>query len=93
MISAAVLSGHSHSARYPTAGAVEHHRAVMHFLVVQQIEFVAASHDGSSCWKCDCALFFTSDLGFLWYNVVGCGIVVATSALLQPILGTRKSSA
>lgn len=28
-------------------------------------------------------LFLTSDLGFLWYNVIGCGIVVVLSALLQ----------
>jgi Na+/proline symporter len=29
------------------------------------------------------ALFFASDLGFLWYNVIGCGIVVAVSLTLQ----------
>ena len=28
-------------------------------------------------------LFFGSDLGFLWYNVVGCGIVVVVSLVLQ----------
>jgi Na+/proline symporter len=28
-------------------------------------------------------LFFASDLGFLWYNVVGCGIVVVISLLLS----------
>jgi Na+/proline symporter len=33
------------------------------------------------------ALFFTSDLGFLWYNVIGCGIVVAVSLLLQLLRG------
>jgi solute:Na+ symporter, SSS family len=32
-------------------------------------------------------LFLTSSLGFLWYNVVGCGIVVAVSLALQPLLG------
>jgi Na+/proline symporter len=29
------------------------------------------------------ALFFASDLGFLWYNVVGCGVVVLVSTVLQ----------
>jgi solute:Na+ symporter, SSS family len=33
------------------------------------------------------ALFFASDLGFLWYNVVGCGIVVAVSLVLEPLVG------
>ena len=33
------------------------------------------------------ALFFASDVGFLWYNVVGCGVVVLFSALMQPALG------
>jgi Na+/proline symporter len=28
-------------------------------------------------------LFFASDLGFLWYNVVGCGIVVGVSLALE----------
>jgi Na+/proline symporter len=28
-------------------------------------------------------LFFTSDLGFLWYNVIGCGVVVAVSLIVQ----------
>jgi Na+/proline symporter len=32
-------------------------------------------------------LFFTSDLGFLWYNVIGCGLVVAVSLLLQLFRG------
>jgi Na+/proline symporter len=31
------------------------------------------------------ALFFASDLGFLWYNVVGCGVVVLVSAVLQAL--------
>ncbi len=38
-------------------------------------------------------LFFTSSLGFLWYNVVGCGVVVIVSLLLQPILGARDTTA
>jgi solute:Na+ symporter, SSS family len=33
------------------------------------------------------ALFFASDIGFLWYNVVGCGIVVAVSLVLEPLVG------
>jgi Na+/proline symporter len=32
-------------------------------------------------------LFFTSDLGFLWYNVIGCALVVGVALLLQPVLG------
>jgi hypothetical protein len=28
-------------------------------------------------------LFFTSEMGFLWYNVIGCGIVVLLSFALQ----------
>jgi len=32
------------------------------------------------------ALFFGTELGFLWYNVVGCGLVVVVSALLQPLM-------
>jgi Na+/proline symporter len=31
-------------------------------------------------------LFFTSDLGFLWYNVIGCGALVIVSLLLQALL-------
>lgn len=33
-------------------------------------------------------LFFTSSLGFLWFNVVGCGIVIIVGSLLQPLIGT-----
>jgi Na+/proline symporter len=32
-------------------------------------------------------LFFASDLGFLWYNVVGCGIVVGVSLVLEVLRG------
>ena len=28
-------------------------------------------------------LFFTSDVGFLWYNVIGCGIVVILSSAIE----------
>jgi Na+/proline symporter len=39
------------------------------------------------------ALFFASDLGFLWYNVVGCGVVVALSLALEMVgLGSGASS-
>ncbi|MBX3158132.1 MAG: sodium:solute symporter [Deltaproteobacteria bacterium] len=35
------------------------------------------------------ALFFLSDLGFLWFNVIGCAIVVAVSLLVQLVLPSR----
>lgn len=36
-------------------------------------------------------LFVASDLGFLWYNVVGCGLVVLIAAALQALgLGSRE---
>lgn len=35
-------------------------------------------------------LYFTSDIGFLWYNVIGCGLVVAISVLIQWGLKIRK---
>jgi Na+/proline symporter len=35
-------------------------------------------------------LFFTSEIGFLWYNVIGCGLVVAVSAGLE---GLRRLQA
>jgi Na+/proline symporter len=37
-------------------------------------------------------LFLWSDLGFLWYNVIGCGIVVVVSLALQPVIGGRASA-
>jgi hypothetical protein len=33
-------------------------------------------------------LFVWSDLGFLWFNVIGCGLVVAVSVVAQ--LGLRQ---
>jgi Na+/proline symporter len=36
-------------------------------------------------------LFFASDLGFLWYNVIGCGVVVAVSIALQATLPVRSA--
>jgi solute:Na+ symporter, SSS family len=38
------------------------------------------------------ALFFASDLGFLWFNVVGCGTVVVRSLLFEVLRGGRPSS-
>ncbi len=37
-------------------------------------------------------LFFASDLGFLWYNVIGCGIVVVLSSALE-LLRPRTAAA
>jgi hypothetical protein len=31
-------------------------------------------------------LFFTSNIGYLWYNVIGCGLVVLVAPLLQRAL-------
>ncbi len=35
-------------------------------------------------------LFFTSDVGYLWFNVIGCGVVLAVSALVQPLTARRR---
>lgn len=37
-------------------------------------------------------LFFTSSLGFLWYNVVGCGLVVVVSMILQALLPSPQAA-
>ena len=37
-------------------------------------------------------LFFTSDIGFLWYNVIGCGIVVALSSAITWLQPARTAS-
>ena len=37
-------------------------------------------------------LFFTSEIGFLWYNVIGCGIVVALSSAVTWLRPTRFAS-
>lgn len=37
-------------------------------------------------------LFFASSLGFLWYNVVGCGIVVVLSFLFEMMRGLRGAA-
>ena len=33
-------------------------------------------------------MFFTLDIGYLWYNVIGCGLCVGLSLLLQPFTAT-----
>jgi SSS family transporter len=33
-------------------------------------------------------LFFTSNLGFLWFNVIGCGLVVGVSLIAELVRGT-----
>lgn len=38
-------------------------------------------------------LFFTSDIGFLWYNVIGCGLVAILAPALQWVLPARKVTA
>jgi hypothetical protein len=38
-------------------------------------------------------LFFSSSLGFLWFNVIGCATVVGISALLQAALPARAAAA
>jgi solute:Na+ symporter, SSS family len=38
-------------------------------------------------------LFFTSDIGFLWYNVIGCGIVVVLSSAIEWLRPTERISA
>ena len=37
------------------------------------------------------ALFLWSDLGFLWYNVLGCAAVITASLVLEPLLGARRT--
>ena len=38
-----------------------------------------------------CALFFTSDLGFRWYDVVGSAVVVGLSCMLERMLGQSRT--
>jgi Na+/proline symporter len=37
------------------------------------------------------ALFLTSKIGFLWYNVIGCGVVVAVSVAIEGVRRVRAS--
>ncbi len=36
-------------------------------------------------------LFATSEIGYLWYNVIGCLIVLVTATIIQLILDSRRS--
>ena len=38
-------------------------------------------------------LFFASDIGFLWYNVIGCGIVVLLSSAIEWLRPARPAGA
>ena len=38
-------------------------------------------------------LFFTSDIGYLWYNVIGCGLVMLLALMLDPLLGRGEALA
>ncbi|MEL7369321.1 MAG: sodium:solute symporter, partial [Myxococcota bacterium] len=38
------------------------------------------------------ALFFTSEVGYLWFNVIGCALVCAVSAAVQPLLSSTEES-
>jgi hypothetical protein len=31
-------------------------------------------------------LFFTTDIGYLWYNLIGCGLVMVLGLVLQAVL-------
>lgn len=35
-------------------------------------------------------LYFTADIGFLWFNVIGCGLVIIFGLLLQPFMGKKS---
>ncbi|MEK6476881.1 sodium:solute symporter [Catalinimonas sp. 4WD22] len=35
-------------------------------------------------------LFFTTEIGFLWFNVIGCVLVVSIALLLQSVMGKSK---
>jgi len=37
-------------------------------------------------------LYLTSDIGFLWFNFIGCGMVLLTSAIIQGLSSQLKSS-
>ncbi len=36
-------------------------------------------------------LFFTSSIGFLWFNVIGCGLVVVFALLIQKVMNSRQA--
>ena len=37
------------------------------------------------------ALFFTADIGFLWFNLIGCVFVLALASGLQLVLGSPEN--
>jgi Na+/proline symporter len=37
-------------------------------------------------------MFFSLDIGYLWYNLIGCAVCVAFSVLVQLVLGRRASA-
>ena len=34
-------------------------------------------------------LYFVSDIGFLWFNVIGCSLVVVVAVAVQAVIGDR----
>jgi solute:Na+ symporter, SSS family len=38
------------------------------------------------------ALYLTQDIGFLWFNVIGCGLVVVWAVIVQALLGSAPST-
>ena len=38
---------------------------------------------------CVVGLYFASDIGFLWFNVIGCGLVVGMAVIFDVLLGRR----
>lgn len=37
-------------------------------------------------------LYFTSDIGFLWYNVIGCGLVILFASVIQGMINMSRKS-
>lgn len=63
------------------------------FLVAFYIRFVGANAVFIGALLAESVviyLYFTSDIGFLWYNVIGCVAVVLTSMLIQAGMNLRR---
>lgn len=63
------------------------------FLVAFYIRFVGANAVFIGALLAESVviyLYFTSDIGFLWYNVIGCAAVVLTSMLIQAGMNLRR---
>lgn len=63
------------------------------FLVAFYIRFVGANAVFIGALLAESVviyLYFTSDIGFLWYNVIGCAAVVLTSMLIQVGMNLRR---